>query len=45
MVLGFAGAIAAAAAWTIWGPNSMFPADEDPQGGLFNQSLSYFFGR
>ena len=37
--------IAAAAAWTIWGPNSMFPAEKDPQGGSFNALWSDLFAR
>ncbi|KAK3060132.1 hypothetical protein LTS18_009236, partial [Coniosporium uncinatum] len=30
--LGFAGIITAVAAWGIWGPSSIFPAEPDPQG-------------
>ncbi|KAF2094155.1 hypothetical protein NA57DRAFT_80572 [Rhizodiscina lignyota] len=37
--LGFAGIVAATAAWAIWGSNSMFPEEEDPKGGLYIASL------
>ncbi|KAF2842925.1 hypothetical protein M501DRAFT_993709 [Patellaria atrata CBS 101060] len=30
--LAFSGVIAAAAAWTIWGPSDIFPAERDPTG-------------
>lgn len=34
---GFAGLVAAAAAWSIWG-SDMFPAEQDPSGGMFIQA-------
>ena len=34
---GFAGLVAAAAAWSIWG-SDMFPAEQDPSGGTLIQA-------
>lgn len=31
-LLGFAGFVTAAAAWTMWGSESMFPKEQDPTG-------------
>ena len=38
--LAFAAIVTAVAAWSIWGPSDIFPAEPDPTGGMF--AFRYF---